>query len=830
MQAKYDLISISVLTFLFYGLSWLMVQSGLMNKLYHRRFWNALLLISFLVSGGFGLFLTFQINYDWDISIADDLTFWHVDVGVALFWIALFHILWHLNYFSKIFKSTKDHSQALSKEKLPAGMQKSLKIAAISLGATSFITQVVFIREFLALFSGNELIIGVFFFNWLVLTGFGSYIGKNTGKMYFPVKSLKFILILLAVLPVLTLFLMIYLKNRIFLPGTETGLTQIVFYSFFLLIPFNLFSGFLFSLLSFLYSKTTSSSKKAHLIYAYEAIGSLAGGLLFNFLLIYVLDSFRTLLILLPLNVFTATLFFSGKAKKIRTNLLAAFVFISLFYFPLEKIVKEFLLINQKIVYLKNSPYGNVILTENSGQINFYENGNFLFSTDTLGGGNGNIAENEESVHFAMLQSKNPQNILLVSGGISGQLNELLKYPVKRIDYLEINPALISGAEKFIRLPESDKINYRITDVRLFLQKDSLKYDVILLNIPPPLTAETNRYYTLEFFKLLQKHLNPQGIVKTQLPSSANYLSKDAAVNHSVLYATLSKIFKHVAIIPGEKDYFLASSQSVDLNFAQKILEKNIENEYIAYYLDDFSIAQGAAIIKKRIDKNSKINRYFSPVAYMGQIKSQMSRFKSNYWILAAFLALFFIFLIKNIDKTGLGMFAIGFASMSAELLIILSFQIIYGNIFSMLSMIIMLFMAGLAAGAMLLPKYLHKVIEKQYRSSYLLFAGLMFVLPFLFVYGLSSIKAIWLNYLLIFLLTLIISALSGYIFYLNEQLSKEQTAKTAGKIYSADLFGSATGALTVSMLILPLAGFSAVGIIAGIFCIVAILSVLRSK
>jgi len=132
----------------------------------------------------------------------------------------------------------------------------------------------------------------------------------------------------------------------------------------------------LVSLLSYLASGFYQD-KKAHFIYAYEAFGSVAAGLLFNFFFIYWLDSFRSLLILLPLNVYAFTLFMQKK----RVFLFTAFalIFALLFYFPLEKLTKEFLFLNQKIIYQKNSPYGNVILTENEGQINFYQNGNFLF-------------------------------------------------------------------------------------------------------------------------------------------------------------------------------------------------------------------------------------------------------------------------------------------------------------------------------------------------------------------------------------------------------------------------------------------------------------------
>ncbi len=813
---KYHLISISILSGFFYLLSWLAVQSGLLSKVYHKRFWNSILLFSFIISAGFGMFLVFQINYDWDIALADDLTFWHVDVGIVLFWIAVFHIFWHLSYFGKLFRKTKPHTDEKTHRFIDKKLKIPLKYAALSLGVSAFFSQIVFIRAFLSIFSGNELIIGIILFNWLAITGFGAYAGQYAYRLNAPLKTLKFLLLNMALLPFITFSLIIVLKNNFFQSGTETGLSQIVFYSFFLLLPFNLFSGFSFALLSHI-AANIYQDKKAHLIYAYEAFGSLLAGLLFNFLLIYLWDDFRILLLLLPLNLFVVEQFSRRKYVFLTFGLI---IFAVLFYFPVEKIIKEQLFINQKIIYQQNSPYGNIILSENSGQINFYQNGDYLFSSDTIGSGSGNIAENEEAVHFALLQIEKPKNVLLVSGGVNGQLQEILKYPVQRIDYLEINPALIKAARQYIKLPESSKINYINDDARHFLAQSKARYDAILLNVPPPLTAETNRYYTYEFFRILKQHLRPKGIIKTQLPSSANYLSDDAAFNFSVLYATLAALFKNVRVINGENDYFLASDKAINLNMVAEISRKQIPNEYIQYYLDDFSINQRAEVIEKRIKNGKKINHDFKPLAYPALIKYQLSKFKTNYWILAVFFVLFLIFVIKNTGKKSLGMFAVGFVSMTAELLIIFGLQILYGNIYSMLSIVVMIFMSGLAIGALYLHRFFTDDLKYHYKIAFWVLAVSLIVLPVLFIYVFPLIKIFWLSYALIFIITFIISVLCGYVFYLSEQLNDKQSNRIAGKLYSTDLFGSAIAALLVSMFLLPLAGIMFVGVAGALFCL----------
>ena len=75
------------------------------------------------------------------------------------------------------------------------------------------------------------------------------------------------------------------------------------------------------------------------------------------------------------------------------------------------------------MIYHGLSPYGSLVVTKSGGQLNFIENGAPLFSTE-------NAEKVEETVHYAMAQRPHAVNVLLVSGGVSGTLQELLKYPV----------------------------------------------------------------------------------------------------------------------------------------------------------------------------------------------------------------------------------------------------------------------------------------------------------------------------------------------------------------------------------------------------------------
>ncbi len=101
---KYDLLSVFFGCVLLYIYSWYLAKIKVIRKSLHRKIWNTLLLLSFLVSGLFGLMLVVQLNYQVLFGWFKTLMYWHVEVGIAMGAISILHILWHWKYFYRLFK------------------------------------------------------------------------------------------------------------------------------------------------------------------------------------------------------------------------------------------------------------------------------------------------------------------------------------------------------------------------------------------------------------------------------------------------------------------------------------------------------------------------------------------------------------------------------------------------------------------------------------------------------------------------------------------------------------------------------------------------------
>jgi small-conductance mechanosensitive channel len=99
---NYYFLPILLLLFLFYILTYSLSKKLIIKKNYHRKFWNVILLVTFLISGLFGIILALSISSGIRLSFYADLLFWHVEFGIAMAIISFFHVAWHWNYYKKI--------------------------------------------------------------------------------------------------------------------------------------------------------------------------------------------------------------------------------------------------------------------------------------------------------------------------------------------------------------------------------------------------------------------------------------------------------------------------------------------------------------------------------------------------------------------------------------------------------------------------------------------------------------------------------------------------------------------------------------------------------
>jgi spermidine synthase len=709
----------------------------------------------------------------------------------------------------------------------PISIDWRLALAVVALGATSIVTQVILLRDFLSAFYGNELVIGIILANWMIITGAGSFLGKYSSKLRANGNFVVLLLSFMAVLPLVTVFLLRFLRNIVFVPGSMVGITQILCSSFVLLLPFCLVSGFSFTLLAQRLSEKYQSNLIGR-IYALESAGSVIGGLTFNLVLIFFLETFQSLILLMAINFLVALLLlyrYSKRAIVVAAASGSTALIVLALVLDLDDFTGRLQFQGQELLFHKDTPYGNLAITQQADQKNFYENNMLLFSTN-------DVVANEEAVHYAMVQHAGPRNVLLISGGISGTTQEILKYNVDRIDYVEINPWIIDVGKKYTSTLTNEKVHIINQDARLYVKTASQKYDVVLINLPDPITAQLNRYYTLGFFEELHRVLNKNAVISMSLVSSADYLSGESRQVRSVLYNTLSNVFKNILIVPGSRDYFLASDELMDLHITRLIKEKGISTIYVNQnYLDDELLKQRSEYIVSTLNRHSPLNEDFVPVSYHRQLLYWLSQFQDKYWVLAAGGMVVLIFLAGRMNAITFGILTGGFAASSVEILLLISFQIICGYVYFLIGVIISIFMTGLAFGAILGDKVLRGSKIRNFIFVQVCIGGCALIFPLVLTF-LNSIAAnSYLVHAVFSFATFAFALCIGAEFALGSRLQKGGVSTIASNLYSVDLVGSAIGALLVTVYLIPLLGITKVCfIIAGLTFASAAVSIFSRK
>ncbi|MBN1156028.1 hypothetical protein JXA85_00285 [Candidatus Woesearchaeota archaeon] len=648
--------------------------------------------------------------------------------------------------------------------------RKEFYFAIIILGISTIVTQIILIREFLSVFSGLELVFGIILANWLIITGIGSILGRKLSKKYFP--SLQ---MLLGIIPLFLIFTIRIIRHCS--GGEMIGITQIFLLSFIILLPFCIISGMMFAL-------GCNILKKAGKVYLLETLGSVIGALAFSFFMIYYLNHFQTAIILLIINAISSVLLVK---KRIPITIITAIMIISFLLLNPEQLSTKMAFAGENVVYNKDSPYGRLTVTYREKQLNFYENSIPLFTTT-------NTIANEETVHYAMSKSSGPESVLLIGGGISGTIDEIMKYGPERIDYVELDPEIINIGKSFSEAV--GKVNLQIADAREFVKRSGERYDVAIIDLPNPTTAQINRYYTIEFFRELKRTLNENGIISFGISGYENYVGKETRMLHSSIYSTLKRVFRNILIIPGERTIFVASDKELDYNFTIK--SNVLSKEYIDAKLGRMNLAEYA------VSGKATINEDFRPVAYFYNFLQWNSRFRTQYLIFIVAIILVLLFILTKAKPITFSLFTAGFAGASLEVVLLIVYQIINGSVYHTIGLIAAIFMLGLLVGSFVSNRY--SLGRKWLKTAQFAIVIFSFALPLIFL----TIS--------IYILTFTISSLVGFMFPIATRLYKNPSA-----LYFSDLLGAAVGSLTVSSMLIPVIG------IADVCFVVAVLNLISA-
>jgi spermidine synthase len=767
----------------------------------------------------------------------------------------------------------------------------AVRAALTLIGFSAVIGQIVLMRELIVVFNGNEISLGIMLGTWLFWTAAGSGLTSGwTSRFALGANHARRAVAALECLLGVSLLPTIWAlrASRTFfqtVPGELVGPLPMLLTSLACLSVFCVVAGALFVVATRMYEQECAVSARVATSSAYllEAAGSAFGGILASIVLVRFLESFQIATVVALLNVCMAAVLLLRMSRKqlgavtVAAALFAAVVFtIVLFIYvapALDRSAQARLWRGFHLVGSRDSIYGNLAVIETGNA----ETGN----AETGNAGSGNIRsiydngvilanapdENaaEEAVHYALLEHPAPRQILMIGGGVNGSIAQALKHPtVERIDYVELDPALIDMARQFFPVQSAPvfsdpRVHVHYADGRYFLRhylRHDLKtagdtFDAIILNVPDPQTAQLNRFYTAEFFRSARDRLAPGGLLALQLRSSEDYISPDLAEFLRCIQHTLRQVFPYVVAIPGETIHFFAAARPDVLTdnpqtLMARLQERNLKTQYVREYFIPFRMMPDRMEqVREQLRPlaSTPVNRDFEPIAYYFDVVLWSAQFKLGYsrWFRAAahigfngvidavlvvllFVAVLLAFVPAREKRArsaaACSAAATGFTLMALQIFLLLAFQSIYGYVYHQLAILIAMCMAGIAFGSWLGIRRIRSGDSAPYRTmattQFLLgLSGPALIFVVSLLSKISGTAATWLAAQLVFpAMAALCGMLGGYQFpvateiYLYDCNYERSGRARLGTLYAIDLLGGCVGALLLSSYLIPVFGF----------------------
>ena len=751
--------------------------------------------------------------------------------------------------------------------------RKSLLFALTMVGFTATAGQIIVVREFIVVFYGNELCLGLILGNWLLWGAVGSWvlgrladrINKRTGVL---ASCQVFLAFLLPALIFAARGARIILKTQ---PGELMGLVPVSIFTFVVLSPLCAILGFLFSLGARMYPSARGAKQIGH-VYILEGIGASVGGLLTSLLLIRYLDSIQIAMIIGALNLAAAASLrtFLGHKGIVKVLFRGAIVaLLGLNIYLLSPVTEEdrtdeglrgaIAPLKAESLHLRslhvqwgaqgfrdstNSIYSNLTVLGGRSSSSFYSNGLHMFTIPTP-------ASAEPVAHFPMLEHPGPRKVLLIGGGVGGSVGEILKHPsVEKVDYVELDPLVIELARKWTKDMEfldDSRVEIINMDGRLFVKQADREYDVVILDLPEPFTAQLNRFYTMEFFQEVHGVLTERGVFSLGVFSSENYLNEEHREFLNCIYRTLEYVFPDIMIIPASDQMYFISCKAKDiLTYDRELLmtrldERQVESLHVKLYQMPYWLRpERVTSFWERIrePQDVSINRDFRPVSYYydmilwttlfsagSKLESAYrdvfkfaSRFNLWWFTLPAVVAGAALFLAGSRrprvrrEYILVAVMVTGFAEIAFEVMVSLAFQIMYGYMYYKLGLILTAFMIGLILGSIIMTSIMDKL--KNDLRAFMLTQVAVCIYPLILLsafWALKGGRAYFLGANVIFpLLPVIAGFIGGLQFPLATKIylkHKTRVGRVAGLTYGMDLIGACAGAFLVSAFLVPIIG-----------------------
>jgi spermidine synthase len=406
-------------------------------------------------------------------------------------------------------------------------------------------------------------------------------------------------------------------------------------------------------------------------------------------------------------------------------------------------------------------------------------------------------------------------------------------------------------------------------DGRAFVRRHRGTYDAILLHLPGPENAQLNRFFTSEFFREAREALRPGGIISFLLPSSPNYLGAEQLALERSIAAALRGSFPSITVLPGESHLYMAGEKPANLDLEPILSARGIVTGRLLDYdwpelsdpfrRDELSSLLFDADTLRNPDapglrpeplpplgahRPAPANRDLAPAAFRHFLDLRARLDAGGRKLVQAIIAASILAALlacvpgRSVPASTGGERAMapgggrrasilcavatsGFASMALELAVLLLFQVIFGNLYLRLSLLVALFLAGGSLGALGSPRLAWSArTQLRLADAAVVAAALVLLIvgrlgtaePAPRTLGPGAADVVrWIAGHLLLPATALLAAVPMGIQFAAAGRAAASTELSLGRLYLADLAGAACGTMVTGLWLLPRGGIPAV-------------------
>jgi len=710
-------------------------------------------------------------------------------------------------------------------------------IAPFLTGLVSIQAQTLLLREYIVLFGGSGLSIGIFMTAWFIWVGLGAALFNSSDRVRrVTTTHINELLLLWPVTIVLTMPVLRAIRQLTGVAAYEpVPPVALIGAALITTLLFSGMTGLLFPAAAARQGdKQQDSAIKA---YWAEAVGAVIGGGLVTVMLYLSVNLITQIGIII---LITAILTIIGRFYSQKHHFYTYFaLFLTMvigfsLVFAGSRIDRYFaktrLYASTRGLYFVSrheTPYRVLTLARNSGQKVVLSNGNIALTKP--------FTSKDCGISAFVLAQTGARHVLAL--GLEGiRLAPLIKY--RDTDLTVVFPdkmawhvisAFFNGFSR--------NLHFIARDPRIFLARTKARFDAVVIAGGEPSLLAANRLYTVEAFRLVRGVLRKGGIVAVPARIPENFMGTIFRQYGGSILTTLRKVFAYTGIVPGAGGLFVAGNSPIVLTPDELIrkFKKRAGPDIKSFPPEAFYSLlkpERQAFLKKQYRISAPINTDNRPMAFYLKLLTLLKAGggRASVRILDAFrehtlpvlLVVLFVGLLmlligrfRHDNKTPYGstfaIMAVGAAGMGIFVLLLAAFQATLGTLFEDLGMAGAAFMSGLAIGALAMKRP-SSIFGNAFRVLYTVIAGMIVAI-------MANIRFFDLTrpaFLGLFMVSGLITG--GFWPVIAHTISLQ----TAARLETWDHIGAAFGALFFGVIVLPCMGVKGTGEAVGVLIVLA--------